>query len=285
MKKSLLKRTGPPAGILAHIQFEIYPAKGALRKIVNSLPPETSISVSCSPTGGIEPTLELHKRLTEKGYKSTPHISARVIKSREHLREVLDKLAESGTKEIMALGGDSEPPRGPIASSAQLLREMDDLGTRFDSVAIAGYPQGHHLISDEALSQALLDKQAFASHIITQICFDADHTIDWVGNIRRAGIELPIYVGVPGKLNAVRLLDFAVKSGVGDARRFLKSHFGILGHLLRPIYSPDKLISKLMAGSEKTGLELSGLHVFTFNQVKRSREWAEPLLTRQSHAD
>ena len=284
MKKSLLERAGAPRGILAHIQFEIFPAKGALKKVLDSFSPDTAISVTSSPTGGIEPTLKLHQRLTENGYKSIPHIAARVIKSREHLREVLDRLAKSETKEIMALGGDPEAPLGPFDSSAQLLREMADLGSRFESVAVAGYPQGHHLISDESLSQALLDKQAFASHIVTQICFDADDTIDWVGNIRRAGIELPIYVGVPGKLNAVRLLDFAVRTGVGDARRFLKSHFGILGHLLRPIYTPDKLISQLMAASEKRGLELSGLHVFTFNQVKQSREWAEPLLKRRSQA-
>ena len=106
MKKSLLERAGPPQGILAHIQFEIYPAKGALKKVLDSFSPETTISVACSPTGGIEPTLKLHQRLTENGYKSIPHISARVIKSREHLREVLGTLAKSETKEIMALGGD-----------------------------------------------------------------------------------------------------------------------------------------------------------------------------------
>ncbi|MCY3801337.1 MAG: methylenetetrahydrofolate reductase [Chloroflexi bacterium] len=280
--KALLRDTGVSGGLLSHVQFEVVPAKGALRKVLRNLSPESRISISCSPTNGIAPTLRLHKRLTGKGYRPIPHVTARAIKSREHLREVMDALADTDTRGIMALGGDPDPPWGPYDSSFALLREIADMGRRFEFVGIAGYPQTHPVVPDDSLMQALTDKQPYATHVVTQMCFDARATLDWAARIRDKGVSLPIFIGIPSPMNALRLLELARTCGVSDARRFLKSKLGMVGQFLRPSYTPDKLLSKLNSPKNGRDLGFAGVHVFTFNQVEQARLWADPLLERMA---
>ena len=51
---------------------------------------------------------------------------------------------------------------------------MGPLRDRFDEIGITGYPESHHLISDEETIQAMFAKAPMATCIISQICFDAD---------------------------------------------------------------------------------------------------------------
>ena len=280
--KALTRDAEVSSGLLSQVQFEVVPAKGALRRVLRRLSPDSRISISCSPTNGIGPTLRLHKRLSGKGYRPIPHVTARAIKSREHLREIMDALADTDTRGIMALGGDPEVPWGPFDSSFALLREIAEMGRRFEFVGIAGYPQSHPVIPDQSLLQALTDKQPHATHVVTQICFDAGATLDWAAKIRDNGVSLPIFIGVPSPMNALRLLELARTCGVSDARRFLKSKLGIVGQFLRPSYSPDKLLSKLDRAGNGRDLGFAGVHVFTFNQVEQARLWANPLLEQIS---
>jgi len=78
--------------------------------------------------------------------------------------------------------------------------------------------EGHALIDDEELDRALMDKQPFASCVVTRLCFDADAILGWISDIRHRGIRLPVYVGLPGVVDRKKLL----KVGVGDSARFLK---------------------------------------------------------------
>jgi methylenetetrahydrofolate reductase (NADPH) len=280
MSKTLLSDAAASSGLLAQVQFEIVPAKGALKRILGNLSPESRITISVSPTNGMDPTIRLHKRLSGKGYRPIPHITARSIKSHEHLQEIVDVLADTDTRGIIALGGDQEEPWGPFDSSFALLREIAEMGRRFEFVGISGYPQSHPVIPDESLLQALTDKQPHATHVVTQMCFDAGATLEWAARIRDLGVSLPIYIGVPSPMKALRLLELARTCGVSDARRFLKSKLGILGQFLRPSYSPDKLLSKLADRANGQDLGFAGVHVFTFNQIEQARLWADPLLER-----
>ena len=277
---TLIDDAAASGGLFAQIQFEIVPAKGALKRVLSNLSTDSRISISCSPTNGIDATLRLHRRLSDKGYRPIPHVTARSIKSHEHLREIMDVLAETNTRGIMALGGDPDVPWGPFDSSFSLLREIADMGRKFEFVGIAGYPQSHAVIPDDSLLQALTDKQPHATHVVTQICFDAGATLDWTARIRDLGVSLPIFIGVPSPMNALRLLELARTCGVSDARRFLKSKLGIVGQFLRPAYSPDKLLSKLVGRGDGHELAYAGIHVFTFNQIEPARLWAEPLMQR-----
>jgi methylenetetrahydrofolate reductase (NADPH) len=82
--------------------------------------------------------------------------------------------------------------------------------------------EGHALIDDEELDRALMDKQPFASCVVTRLCFDADEILGWSSDIRHRGIRLPVYVGLPGVVDRKKLLQVSLKVGVGDSARFLK---------------------------------------------------------------
>ena len=43
----------------------------------------------------------------------------------------------------------------------------------FEAIGITGYPESHHLISDEETIRAMFAKAPMATHIVSQLCFDA----------------------------------------------------------------------------------------------------------------
>ncbi len=141
---------------------------------------------------------------------------------------------------------------------------MNDIGHPFEEIGIAGYPEGHPVISDERLRQALGAKAELATYVVTQMCFSAGPIVEWARATSRDGVLLPIRVGVPGAVDAIRLLSVSRAIGVGESLRFLSKNRGLL-RVLRPRFSATRLISDLAREGE--GLGFDGLHLFTFNQV------------------
>lgn len=270
------------ARLFQNVEFEVFPAKGVFDKVVEHFPRGATMTIASSPTRGVRPTLRLHRLLTSAGYRSIPHLAARVIASEEQLTEVLQELEATNTTSIFVVGGDPKKPSGPFDSAAQLLEAIWNRGHGFESVGVAGYPQGHPTIGRAALEQAMREKQRYATSVVTQICFEARAIARWAEALRQEGIPTPVYVGVPGPMQGASLLSFALKCGVADAGGFLKSHLGLVGRLLRPSYSPNGLLDDLadLCKSEDTGI--SGLHVFTFNQIEQAAAWAQPFFERRS---
>jgi len=264
--------------ILARPRFEILPTKGAEEQ-TDHLPKDSKVAVTCSPAKGIERTLQFSERLLERGFRVVPHIAARLVADRAHLEEILRWFDEHRLREIHVIGGDSREPVGPYASAFGLLGEMSHLGHGVEEVGIGGYPEGHPLIDDEELDRALLDKQPFASYVVTQLCFDADAILGWISDIRRKGIGLPVYVGLPGAVDRKKLLQVSLKVGVGDSARFLKKQAGLVGMLLKPGgYSPDELVERLAPYAGDEHYDIAGLHLYTFNQVENTERWRQEML-------
>jgi methylenetetrahydrofolate reductase (NADPH) len=139
--------------------------------------------------------------------------------------------------------------------------------------------EGHPLIDDEELDRALMDKQPFASCVVTQLCFDADAILGWISDIRHRGIRLPVYVGLPGVVDRKKLLQVSLKVGVGDSARFLKKQAGLVGMLLKPDgYSPDEPVERLAPSAGDKHYDIAGLHLYTFNQVEGTEQWRQVML-------
>ena len=127
--------------------------------------------------------------------------------------------------------------------------------------------------------RALLAKQPFASYAVTQICFDPVKILGWLAEARGRGMELPVYVGVPGVVDRKKLLRISLKIGLGDSVRFLKKQTGLAGRLLRPRgYSPDALIEGLSPYVGDPGYGIRGFHINTFNHVGETEEWRRRML-------
>ena len=270
------------AEVLARPRYEVIPTKGT-DEWVDDLPEEGKVAITCSPAQGIEGTLRLAERLAKHGFRIVPHVSARLVADKGHLEEVVERLGNLEVKEIFVIGGDAKKPAGPFPSAFELLCAMSDLGHGFKEIGVGGYPEGHPLIDDDALRRALLDKQQFATYIVSQMCFDPEAILDWVANVRRLGVSLPVLIGVPGVVNKERLLQISRKIGVGQSARFLGKHVGLVRNLLADLfrsggYSPDGLAGELAPYVGVRDLGIKGFHFYTFNQVEDTERWRRRML-------
>ncbi len=256
----------------AWFRFEMMPTEGAVEQAAY-LPEGAKVAVSCSPAKGVEGTLALSEELSGRGFRVVPHVSARLVKDEAHLEEILRRLGGVGVKDIFVVGGDTKEPAGPFEDAFALLSAMGDVGHGFEHVGVTGYPEGHPAIADDALRRALRDKLPFATYIVTQMCFDPEAILGWVAGIRREGIGLPVYVGIPGAVERRKLLRISLRIGVGDSVRFLAKHANIVASLLKPGYNPDTLVEELAPYVGDRAHNIAGFHVYTFNQVESTEKW------------
>ena len=144
-----------------------------------------------------------------------PHLSARQVRDQGHVEEIVARLAAAGVGEVFVPAGDAQEP-GPFQDAAALLRV---LAGRFEEVGITGYPESHHLIDDDTTIQAMFEKAPMATYIVSQICFDPAVIDTWIGRVRRAQPQLPIWVGMPGNVDNAKLVRVSMKIGLGESVR------------------------------------------------------------------
>ena len=253
--------------------FEIIPIKGIENK-VDHIPSGSEVAISCSPEKGIQATLDLAQQLSGRGFELIPHVAARGVASEGHLHKILGQLAEIGVDRLFVIGGDAEKPLGPFDSSLQLLEAMSAIDHRIGTIGVGAYPEGHPLIDDQTLFRYLQGKQPFASYLVTQMCFDPTAIGSWLRRIRSEGIDLPVQIGIPGVGDRAKLFRIALKIGVGQSTRFLKSNLKLVGKMARPRgYSPDKLVLDLGPIMADTTNGITALHFYTFNQVDTTEKW------------
>lgn len=279
---SFRPRVGP---LLARARLELVPTRSVEEQFPH-LPTGATVTVVSSPRRGLEPTLHLCELLTGEGFRAVPHISARLVASRKHLGEILDRLSGAGIREVFVVGGDSPEPAGPFGSALALLSAMAELDGRFEAVGVAGYPEGHPLIEERALLRALLDKQRLASYLVTQICYDPQAVVAWISRIRRAGVRLPVLIGTPGVVSRAKLLEISLRVGVGDSIRYLRKHGGLVRRLIgRGGWHPRGFVATVSSLLDPGAPDVVGFHINTFNQVERTERWRREALARSGWAD
>ncbi len=269
------------AEALGRPRYEVIPLDGVVDKVVEHVPKDVTVTVTASPRKGIDATLEVAERLAERGYAVVPHLSARLVADRAHLRDVLARLRRLGVHDAFVIAGDVPEPLGEFAGALDLLVAMAELGHDLDEIGISGYPESHPFISDDVTIQAMWDKRHYATYIVSQICFDPKVVADWVRRVRRRGVELPVHVGVAGPVDVPKLLRVSSTIGLGESVRFLSQHRSWLLHLLRPGgYSPDRLVQGLAADLADPENLVRGFHLYTFNEVARTERWRQATLDR-----
>ncbi len=248
------------------------------------IPPASTITITASPEKGIEPTIDMAVETADTtDHEVVPHIAARSVADREQLGEITDRLDDAGITDLFVPGGDNEEPEGEFTSSYELLVAMDEMGIEFDDIGITGYPEGHPIISDQELEEALEAKRPYATYIATQICYNPSTILSWIEDIRADGVELPMHVGVPGVMDYQRLLGVSRKVGVGQSIRFVRKTSGILETIKRALFSrgvyrPDDLVEGLGPYADDPDYGIEGLHLYTFNRASDTVEWREKKL-------
>lgn len=262
--------------LIENARYELIPLK-SLHDQIRHLPAGCSVSVTCSPTKGIEPTLELAAELNGAGHHAVPHIAARLVEGRPHVEKIAARINEHAISEIFVVGGDPDPV-GPYSDGLSLIRDLLPLCHTVRIVGTPSYPDHHTVIPDAALDEALLAKQAliaelgFEGFTSTQMCFDAKKIEAWTVRQRERGMTLPIHLGVPGAVDRARLLSLGTRLGIGSSLRYLRKNSGAILRMFSPkSYDPNKLITPISRRADE--LNITGLHVFTFNSIESTAAW------------
>ena len=268
------------ARVLRAPTFELVPLKNALEQAA-FLPAGATVSVTASPAKGIEATVALCEQLQALGFRAVPHLSARMIRDRAHLTELIAWLEGAGVDRAFIVGGDAKEP-GDFPDGLSLLRAMADIGHPLSEIGIPCYPQGHAFIADAPLLEALRTKAAFASYITTQLCFDPVAILTWLTDRRAEGLTLPVHVGLPGVAEPQRLLAISARIGVADTHRFLVKNTQFIARLIRSggFYRPDGLLEGLAPVIADPNSGIVDLHLYTFNAVDVTERWRAAYLEK-----
>ncbi len=263
--------------LVAQPRFELIPLKTAAER-ARALPPSSAVTVTASPSHGIEATFALAETVAAMGHDVTPHLSAHMIRDRAHLAELLGRARAGGFRSAFVVGGDAKDT-GTFHDGLALLRAIHENGNPFESIGVPSYPEGHVSIDDDVLLRVLLDKQPLAAFTSTQMCFNPGAVAEWVTRIRAAGVTLPIHLGTPGVADLTKLMSIAAKIGVADSARYLRKNRSMVGHLMRGgSFGPDAFLEALAPTLADPAADVRALHVFSFNQVEATASWQARML-------
>jgi methylenetetrahydrofolate reductase (NADPH) len=267
------------ADLLRNSRFELLPLDGIEEQVLEHLGTDTKVTVTASPRKGLEATLDLSERLSKAGYPVVPHLSARLVRDRAHLEEVLARLSGAGIHELFVPAGDATEP-GEFQGAAELLEAMGDSRTQFDRIGVTGYPESHHLISDEETIRAMFAKAEMATDIVSQLCFDPATIAWWIGAVRARGVALPIWIGLPGCVDYAKLIRISMKIGMAESARYLSHQRGWVSRLVTRQFKPTRLLDGLAQVVEEPDTGVAGFHLYTFNEVGPTERWRQRAIAR-----
>ena len=248
------------------------------------LPRGTRVYIAHIEGTPIEDMVATAKRLSREGYPVMPHFPARIIKDAATLKDWIARYqGEAGVDQALLLAGGVSDPHGAFHSSMQLMETgaFDKAG--FKRLHVAGHPEGNKDIDPDGsmknVEEALQWKQNFSERtdaemaIATQFVFEADPVIKWADNLARAGVTLPIHIGIAGPTKLQTLIKFAITCGVGPSIRVLQRRAVDVTKLLLP-FEPTEVLSDLAAHkAANPNFNITNVHVFPLGGIKTSGTW------------
>jgi len=262
-------------------RYEVLPTEDIEERVLAGVPRDVTITITASPRRGIDATVDLATRLARHGFVVVPHLSARLIRDGSHLKEILAALATIGATDVFVVAGDAREPAGKFPDSVSLLEAITAEKHGLRDIGVTGYPERHSFIDDDLTIQAMWDKRRLATYIVSNLCFDPRVVKRWVARVRKRGVQLPIRIGLAGVADPAKLLRVSTKIGVVDSARFLKGHSNWFLRTLQPGgYSPERFITGLLPELAAADRKVTGLHVFTFNEIEPTEQWRQETLAR-----
>ena len=264
--------------ILERSRLEVVPMK-SLERAAAELLPQSRVSVTCSPAKSIETTLNETELMLAAGHDAVPHIAARMVRSKQHLDEIVGQLTVLELDEIFLVAGDANPP-GVFVDTIEFLESFLALDPSVSHIGITGYPDSHPQIDPSTLHEALHLKEQMildsgrSAHVSTQMCFNSDRIRTWLRGERATGLTVPVHLGVAGVIDRSKLMTMGMRLGIGSSLRYLSKNRSAMSALMRQHhYEPDHLLRPLAPDFAQLGIE--ALHLFTFNQVSDTEMWRQ----------
>jgi methylenetetrahydrofolate reductase (NADPH) len=267
--------------LVASANIEVIPLKGAEQKVL-LMEAGTTVTITCSPKFGLERTLQHAEAATAAGYTVVPHLAARMVADRKALREFVTRVVNLGVTDLYVVGGDADELAGEFTDAGHILEALRDIEHGLTRIGVGCYPEGHPKIPDEALVEALVQKQPYADYMVSQLCFDGATLVDWITRIRSQGVNLPLRIGIAAPIKTIKLAELGMRIGVGQSLRYLAKQHGMVGNLIGRTYEPHRLLETIMRDPRSAGLDIEGIHVFSFNQVAETVQWQKRLMLEEA---
>src|SRR3954453_13328210 len=100
-----------------------------------ALPEGAAVTVTASPSHGIEATFDLAEKLAARGHDFTPHLSAHMIRDRAHLQKLLERARAASITKAFVVGGDARD-KGEFHDGVALLQAIEELGHPFTDIGV-----------------------------------------------------------------------------------------------------------------------------------------------------
>jgi len=208
--------------------FEFFPPKDnngfdKLFETIDNLKPLNPAFVSVTYGAGgstRSKTIDLVGRIKKEiGLESMAHLTC-VGHNSDEILNVLESIKKQNVDNVLALRGD--PPAGEINFTkpnngfGYAVELVQFIGERFSfCIGVAGYPEGHPESSNREADLFHLKKKvlAGASFIVTQLFFDNKYYFDFVANLRKIGVDVPVIPGIMPIVNLKQIMRFTKMCG------------------------------------------------------------------------
>ncbi len=276
------------AAFLNRMSIEITPKQADRLPLIKAKVPDgCQVYVALIDPADLPGQIEAVAAIRGLGLEPVPHVPARFVRDRDDLAGRLEAFAKRAqVRRALVLGGGAPQPVGRYDAAIQLLETGLFQANGVTAVGVAGHPEGNPDITrahgEAALLAALKAKQAYITDhgldgwIATQFLFEADPVAAWAAGLRRAGITLPVSVGIPGPATIKTLVKYAAMCGVGNSARFIRKQAMNVTRLLS-VNTPDEFVAglaKLHATRPELGVDRP--HMYPFGGFDRLFDWLAP---------
>jgi methylenetetrahydrofolate reductase (NADPH) len=214
-------------------------------------------------------TLDTVLEILAEGHPAAPHLSC-IGGSRESVRTILKQFQAHGIKRLVALRGDMPSGYGG-AGEFRYANELVEFiraetGDWFH-IEVAAYPETHPQAKSprDDLQNFARKVQAGANAAITQYFYNADAYFQFVDQVRKLGIDVPVVAGIMPITNYTQLMRFSDMCGA-EIPRWVRLKLASFGDDSASIKAfgldvVTSLCERLLAGGAP------GLHFYSMNQA------------------
>ena len=265
--------------LLSSASVEVSSRGHQLSELRDHFSPGTEVTITFLPGDNYRHNIETAVALRRAGFNPVPHIAAREMPSREALDDFLARArGEADVARILLIAGDVAAAKGPFKSSFDVRTSGLIEARGIARVSVAGHPEGHPYLGMDATFGALEAWRDWGQQtkirvdVVTQFCFESAPILGWIGELDARGIALPVIVGLAGPATPATLTKFALRCGIGNSIRSLRSQIGRFGRLLTDT-GPDDVMRGLQSAPGEATASIAGFHLFPFGGLRKAAEW------------
>jgi methylenetetrahydrofolate reductase (NADPH) len=267
------------AALLPYASVEVSSRGHQLPQLVEHFPVAIDVTITFLPGDNYRNNIGTAVALRRAGYNPVPHIAAREMASREALDDFLARArGEADVSRILLIAGDVAAAKGPFKSSLDVRASGLIEARGIERLSIAGHPEGHPWLEPADAFRGLAAWRDWGREtrthvdVVTQFCFESAPILAWMRELDARGIDLPVIVGLAGPATPATLTKFALRCGIGNSMRSLRSQIGRFGRLLTDT-GPDDVMRGLQSAPQAATASIAGFHLFPFGGLRKAGGW------------